>query len=136
MKDKLWLDVYQKDEHVYIKKGHVYHGLKMSHTVSTSKPALTTLLRFGERDDITVISFKEIFEDLSSCYVVYNKKDIAQWCLNNIDATRHLFEKHGVDVSSDINESFDMLGICRDIKWGLLLDDIIQHSEFIRTESF
>lgn len=62
-------------------------------------------------------------------------KNLAKWCIKNRDITKPLFKKYNVRYFSIIT-SFTKYGECIDRKWMLLLDDIIQHSEFIRTKSF
>lgn len=66
-------------------------------------------------------------------------KPLVEWCIENRDITDHLFKKYNVEPSS-IDSAFcgteygGVFEFCIDRKWMLLLDDIIQHSEFIGTK--
>lgn len=55
--------------------------------------------------------------------------DIAQWCLCNRDLTQTLFEKHGFDNMTPTRKAFSSglgQGLCKDKKWGMLLEDFFK----------
>lgn len=53
---------------------------------------------------------------------------LAIWCVKHYHVTKSLFKKYDIKRAS-INTSFDSFHCCIDMKWGLLLSDLINQCE-------
>lgn len=98
---------------------------------SEAPPRYHIYLSYKGRDLPGLLSGCDI--DVGGWHVINQHKNLAKWCIKNRDITKPLFKKYNVRYFSIIT-SFTKYGECIDRKWMYLLDDIIQHSEFIRTE--